>query len=166
MGTFDHILWEMTSVINLNRQKVQLRCKSTNGEYVFGQDKDGNLWEYEIATGILSPASPENRCKCADGYTKEGVANSYVLNDGSGGIIPQDFCPRRHHLSKYYVKLLELLCDDNVSPSEIIKATNVNGKFPGIKFTRIYGGGMTIEINGIDFTFRDLLLMVDEVDYN
>lgn len=132
-------LYKFNSVINIEHSRTKLYAKSTDLDYIYGQDEDGVNLTYNIETTELSKSDPKDWGKCGPNYDIEGnsLQVGYHVEEG----IKDD---QWTEMNPDYRTFLLALVNPRVGGDECVKMFNLYGRTTELKVKKSYIGSLYI----------------------
>lgn len=156
------MLYRLNEVISIPSLKGRFYAKSTDLQWIYGCDQEGERLQYYILTTEVFPAEMKNYGKCGPGYNIEG---QYVPNLSSGsqreGITPDQWTltPRIYRL------FILALINPHVGGDECLKMLNLYGFHLDVKLKKSYIGSLHI-IDGDGCEITDTRILFRSIKKN
>lgn len=163
-------MFKYGGVVNLRDSNVKLIVKSTDLEYLYGQDeRSGICYKYDILNALLVEASPEDLAYCRNGYDLRGrkitfggerdILGKYA-RAGDDPIWAEftDGVPSYDELRPGAIKVLSVLANPNVDGDRIYKILKLKDHEPEkFKIKRLDDNSLILRVGYPDYSCTSVL---------
>lgn len=159
------MIFKYGGVVNLKDLNVKLIVKSTDLDYLYGQDeRSGICYKYDILNALLYEASPKELVYCRNGYRIDGVKltiggdKTVVGKYARAGDDPiwlenHDGVPRYDELSLIRAKALSLFVKPNVDGDRIYQILKLKDYGPEkFKIKRLDDNSLVLKVGYPDYS--------------